>query len=345
MVSPAYRFAMNHTPYYGVSIPLISSCNMEDDTIGVQSLSAEESESMDHTSSHGAPLSSCTMDGQTIREHSLSSKELESTSWKAVKTESPPGDISLPQLSLSKKQKKKLLKQKKWLEEKPLRKQRQKEKRKQKVAQLRSQGLETPKAVRKHLKQVVMGSSACQQRVVIDLSFENFMNDRDLKKCIKQVHRCYSLNRRADKPLRFYVTSLDGRGKSEMSKRQGYENWDVYLHSSHYESLFTKEEIVYLTSESENVVHQLDETKVYIIGGLVDHNQHKGLCHQMAVEKGIPHARLPIDEHVEMKTRKVLTIDHVFDIILRVANGKEWCKALFEVIPQRKGIILSGSSG
>lgn len=36
----------------------------------------------------------------------------------------------------------------------------------------------------------------------------------------------------------------------------------------------------------------------------------QGLCYKIAVEQGIRHAQLPLDKYVNMKTRKVLTIDH-----------------------------------
>ena len=58
----------------------------------------------------------------------------------------------------------------------------------------------------------------------------------------------------------------------------------------------------------------------------------------MAVEKGVAHARLPIDEFVKLKTRKVLTIDHVFSILAAVTSGKNWRDAFLSVLPDRKGV-------
>ncbi len=52
---------------------------------------------------------------------------------------------------------------------------------------------------------------------------------------------------------------------------------------------------------------------------------------------GVAHARLPIDEYVQMKTRKVLTIDHVFQILSSVSEGKDWAEAFLGTLPDRKG--------
>lgn len=45
--------------------------------------------------------------------------------------------------------------------------------------------------------------------------------------------------------------------------------------TEHYSEFVAQEELVYLTSDSPNVLHELDLEKVYVIGGLVDHNHHK----------------------------------------------------------------------
>ena len=99
--------------------------------------------------------------------------------------------------------------------------------------------------------------------------------------------------------------------------------------------------VIYLTSESDNILEHFDANCIYVIGGLVDHNHHKGICHRLALEKGVSHARFPIQESgIDMKTRQVLTIDHVFRIIASVASeGQTWKDALVETLPERKGAI------
>lgn len=96
-----------------------------------------------------------------------------------------------------------------------------------------------------------------------------------MAKTIKQILRVYTLNRRSKAPMQLYLTSFKGRNKEEMSRHHGYENWDINFHSENYLEIFPKEKLVYLTSESDNIITELEDDKVYIIGGLVDHNSHK----------------------------------------------------------------------
>ncbi|XP_050731346.1 tRNA methyltransferase 10 homolog A-like [Eriocheir sinensis] len=197
----------------------------------------------------------------------------------------------------------------------------------------------TPPVSRRSLKKhsVKMSASPCKLRVAVDLSLAALMNDRRLGQCLRQVARCYSANRRVPAPLQLYVTSFTGRAKSIMSQQAGYENWDVHFQTESYLSEFRQSDIIYLTSESTHTLQTLDQTKVYIIGGLVDHNKLKGHCYELAKDHKLATARLPLDRYLDMRTRKVLTIDQVFRILLGVAGGGRWREVLLSVLPARKG--------
>ncbi|KOC60196.1 RNA (guanine-9-)-methyltransferase domain-containing protein 2 [Habropoda laboriosa] len=237
--------------------------------------------------------------------------------------------------NLSKRQLKKVKKREKWLERKIELRLREREKARQKRAFARANNIDLGPS-RKALKRSTMADSSCKIGVTIDLSFDDLMIDKDIAKLTKQILRCYTLNRRAIAPMQFSLTSFNGKSKADMQKHNGYEHWDVKFHAKPYLNIYLKEKIIYLTSESENVISHLEQDSVYVIGGLVDHNSHKGFCHKLAKQAGIRHGRLPLDKFLRMKARKVLTVDHVFEILLRVSEGKTWQEAFLQVLPERK---------
>ncbi|EXJ60077.1 hypothetical protein A1O7_04227 [Cladophialophora yegresii CBS 114405] len=111
-------------------------------------------------------------------------------------------------------------------------------------------------------------------------------------------------------------------------------------------------EIIYLTSDSPHTLSTLSPYSIYIVGGLVDKNRHKGICYKTACDMGIKTAKLPIGEFLEMSSRKVLATNHVVEILLRwfeeaAAGGEDgaWGRAFLRVIPKRKGGKLRGQEG
>ena len=256
-------------------------------------------------------------------------------------------EAAATETGLSKRAKKKLLKRQQWLDTKHERRAKEKEKRKLKMAALKlvKDFPESRISSRKSLKHSKMSDSSCKVGVVFDMQFGDLMNQRDLGKCLKQIMKCYSFNRRLSNQLQLYMTSLGGSVEAEMSKNDGYKNWDFNFDSRRYDEVFSKDRIVYLSSDSDNVITQLEDDKLYIIGGLVDHNHHKGLCHDKATQLGIVTGRLPIDEFVSMKSRKVLTVNHVYEILAAVSEGKEWKEAFLGVLPERKGAVAKKEEG
>ncbi|XP_005406326.1 PREDICTED: tRNA methyltransferase 10 homolog A [Chinchilla lanigera] len=240
---------------------------------------------------------------------------------------------------VSKRRMKKLMKQKQWEEQRELRKQKRKEKRKRKKLERQCQMESNSDGNdRKRARRQVVHSTL---RLIIDCSFDNLMVLKDIKKLHKQIQRCYAENRRALHPVQFYLTSHGGQLKKNMDDNdKGWVNWkDIHIKPEHYSELIKKEDLVYLTSDSPNILHELDESKAYVIGGLVDHNHHKGCTYKQASDYGIDHAQLPLGNFVKMNSRKVLAVNHVFEIILEYLQTRDWQEAFFTILPQRKGAV------
>lgn len=56
---------------------------------------------------------------------------------------------------------------------------------------------------------------------------------------------------------------------------------------------------------------------MYVIGGLIDRNRHKGVCFKKAQELGCAAAKLPVRDVVEMSGSHVLTVNQVIQILSR----------------------------
>lgn len=53
-------------------------------------------------------------------------------------------------------------------------------------------------------------------------------------------------------------------------------------------------------------------------------------------------ARLPIDEHMQCLQRRVLAVNHVFEMLLHFTQpqGGDWSAAVAQAMPQRRGATL-----
>ncbi|KAF8806276.1 hypothetical protein BYT27DRAFT_7191602 [Phlegmacium glaucopus] len=225
--------------------------------------------------------------------------------------------------------------------------------------------------------------------VVIDLGFDNMMNDKEIVSLCSQLAYTYSANRQASFPFSLIYTSLNGRTFDRLEdlgdasyKRwtntkwwsEGYsrlwENGDDILqpdteidlvrvgssstNGEKEDSAFTssaatqtlpnttqnnipKSTVIYLTADSEDELFELKPDETYIIGGICDHNRYKNLCLNKARDSGIRTARLPIGRYLaSLPTRKVLTVNQVFEILVKWVETKDWEQSLYSVIPKRK---------
>ncbi|CAG8501403.1 8683_t:CDS:2 [Ambispora gerdemannii] len=249
-------------------------------------------------------------------------------------TTTPDTEQTLPTFSpssLSKNAQKRILKQQKWEATRALRKEVRKEKEKKKKARKQEQqrtaegDKDSVKPREPPLKKQKIVQTPSTMKVIIDLDFDDYMSDKEIVDLSAQLTRCYSYNNnKTVNPVGLFYTSFSGRLQERFDTRlKEYHNWkNVIIENKPYLELFpNKQDLVYLTADDEEVVLQeLDESKIYIIGGIVDKNRHKRLCYHKAKLEGIATAKLPI----------------IFEILVDWLETKNWRETLLKVIPPRK---------
>ncbi|ORX55601.1 hypothetical protein DM01DRAFT_1334993 [Hesseltinella vesiculosa] len=276
----------------------------------------------------------------------MSDQQPETTDQKLKSYKGLEYDLNDPRFEgLSKNAIKRLLKEDLWQKNKPdrIKSQREKDKLKRRTrAQMAEQGLVAPAPKRLRSKDMVIGN----RTIVIDCAFSEYMNDKEMDSIQSQLVRCYSANRTSKEGAEMVITGFDDRLKEALEKKTpSYDHWlHIQFKPESYEELYDKDKLVYLSADSDNVAHELDPEKIYIIGGIVDKNRHKNLCQNKAAKQGIATAQLPIGDYIQMSSRKVLTVNQVYEIMMKWIEYRDWEKAFTDVIPQRKlkdSVLLS----
>ncbi|KAI0686488.1 guanine-1-methyltransferase-domain-containing protein [Cytidiella melzeri] len=273
---------------------------------------------------------------------------------------------------LSKNAQKKLARAARIAEQKQERRAHEKEKKKEKKRQLSAKRAagelddEDQGAPRKKARTGAGPRVPFSARIVVDLGFDDLMNENEIKSLTQQLAFTYSANRKAARPFQTILfTSLNKRTHTRLETigDAAYKRWNdtEWWHES-YDRLWAgqgietadsgetgarddtnvhqtapKETVVYLTADSNDELSELKEGETYIIGGICDHNRYRNLCLDKSTESGIRSARLPIATYLtELKTRKVLTVNQTFEILLKWVETRDWKSALEGVVPKRK---------
>ncbi|TLD19429.1 tRNA m(1)G methyltransferase domain containing protein [Venturia nashicola] len=217
--------------------------------------------------------------------------------------------------------------------------------------------------------------------IIIDCGYDEKMLPTEVTSLSSQITRCYSDNSKSKYRVHLAVCSFNKRLKERFDTvlDKQYKKWKgvKFLEEDfvtvaeqakgwmaqdgkhdYSQSSFAKQnppvegeelqepkgEVIYLSSDSDNVINKLEPHCTYIVGGLVDRNREKGICYKAAMNAGVKTARLPIGEFLEMNSRKVLTTNHVNEIMLHWLDLGDWGEAFIKVIPKRKGLALKGQT-
>ncbi|KAK9089907.1 hypothetical protein Scep_028989 [Stephania cephalantha] len=176
------------------------------------------------------------------------------------------------------------------------------------------------------------------QKVVVDLDFSDLMTASEIHSLAQQIMYCYAVNGRTASPAHLWLLGCKGEIGAQLQRLPGFEKWMIEKDDKSYIEVLQdqKENLVYLTADAEKELDELDPKSVYIIGGLVDRNRWKGITMKKANEQGIQTARLPIGSFLKMSSSQVLTVNQVFEILIKYLETKDWKASFFQVIPPRK---------
>lgn len=180
--------------------------------------------------------------------------------------------------------------------------------------------------------------------VIIDCDWDSCHSESTMRSLGQQIMYCYSVNKKHTNPAEVYLTKIGPSLRSHLDILC-FTNWIGVKSVDHDYIDFTqfslereegKKQLVYLTSDAEETIQTLDSNCAYIIGGIVDRNRFKGVTYEKAKKQNVRTAKLPIKEYYAMKATPVLTVNHVFEILLNFAKFQSWPQALESVIPKRK---------
>ncbi|BCR87824.1 tRNA (guanine(9)-N(1))-methyltransferase [Aspergillus chevalieri] len=252
-----------------------------------------------------------------------------------------------------------------------------KQRKKNLLEEAKKQGKEAEEAMRKKFastRQRHHQSTLVPLTFVMDCGFDELMMDKERISLGSQLTRAYSDNSRSKYRVHYVISSFDKqlRERFDTVLKKTYLNWrgvrtmqEDYVHAAEMAKVWMTGpeggklagrleeqsdakpgdgEVIYLSSDSPNTLTELKPYSTYIIGGLVDKNRHKGICHKQATERGIKTAKLPIGDYIQMASRSVLATNHVMEIMLRWLETGNWGEAFMQVIPQRKGGKLKGKA-
>ena len=154
---------------------------------------------------------------------------------------------------------------------------------------------------------------------------------------VNQFCVCHSLQRKSENPLKLTITGINDEIKTFIEKRDG-EKWLLDYTEKNYLDIRDKEKFIYLSGDAEEEMTEFDPEKIYIIGGIVDHNKLKNITLEKSKKEKIKAVKFPIRKYVKLVGSPILTVNQSFEILLRLYNKEGWEQTLLKSIPSRKAI-------
>ena len=195
------------------------------------------------------------------------------------------------------------------------------------------------------LQNVLKDDASSRPKICIDLQYEELMSEKELIHLAQQLSRVYGFNRKSSNPCHLTFCHLPKDCKTRQiccDKSEGFANYILNFSEKSLIDTFEnrKQDLVYLTPDSDNLLEDIEDNKIYVIGGLVDDSVKKLSSLSFAKDQGLTTAKLPIDKYcsrIEGSFKQILTINQVFEILLNKIQGFSWPQVFSQSLPSRIG--------
>eukprot|EP01097_Dermamoeba_algensis_P010492 TRINITY_DN7816_c0_g1_i1.p1 TRINITY_DN7816_c0_g1~~TRINITY_DN7816_c0_g1_i1.p1 ORF type:complete len:281 (-),score=44.47 TRINITY_DN7816_c0_g1_i1:53-895(-) len=204
----------------------------------------------------------------------------------------------------------------------------------------------------------------------VDLSYESFMNEREINSLIIQLRVLYALNQKAQTPVKISLFGLSSSPFtfSKLEQLPDFSSWvGVTVYQESIMEIFDRlkqnkanscqelektgsestrdcqkfegiSEIIYLSPDAKEGLQKVSKNVLYCAGGLVDRSRLKGLSNDKATQNGMKSVHLPVREFIASSNDQVLNISDVGHLISLNAQYCDWAVCFNHVSLNRKRI-------
>lgn len=188
----------------------------------------------------------------------------------------------------------------------------------------------------------LMRSMMFDQKLIIDCSYDEYMNKMEATNAGKQLMLCFAENRLHDEPFDLHFCNVDLQSIAGKTLHRGIPtlldpDFPLTIHTESLTKSFDKKKLVYLTPHCQNELEEFNHDDIYIIGGMVDKQNNDPLSLAKAKKQGLRMAKLPLDKYLQWGSGsgKSLTLNQMVKILLDMKKFGDWQKAL-RFVPKRK---------
>lgn len=173
------------------------------------------------------------------------------------------------------------------------------------------------------------------------MSFDRYMSEKDSRSTANQIKHSHRSNRDSCLPFDMHIYQKDRESKAINQLRTliptfSEPSFPVEVHQQCFSKAFPKNQLVYLTPNSNSVLSEYNPNDVYVVPGLIDKAYDGPVASARAKQLGIRTAWFPLNRHLPLgRAHCGLPFNIMLDILMDFKNTRDWPTAL-KHIPQRK---------